>query len=358
MTNASVRPGRGLASGAMLDASVVSGPQGPRVVLDGKTVLLLCSENYLGLAEHPRLREAAADAAMRWGAGAGGPFAMTVHRRLEAALAALVRVPEASLFATVEQALAAALPAQAPVWHDGTRPVAGATRFRRGDAEHLAWLASGSGARGGTVVVESVAAADGGVAPVAELVDVARTHGLRLVVDESHALGCIGPGGAGIVAECGAADVATVVGSLGTALGAFGAFASGVEPPAAPATTALPPPAAAAALAAVELLEEQPRRIDKLRANATALRDALTLECFDVTGSETQIVPLHAGDAATARRIRELARAEGVLAGAGGGAVLRVTVTAAHAKSELRDAAKVLARAALRAGDGVSLRAA
>src|SRR5437016_13578257 len=74
---------------------MISGPQGPRVVLDGKPVLLLCSNNYLGLADHPRVREAAADAAMRWGVGAGASRlvsgTMTVHRRLEERLAALER---------------------------------------------------------------------------------------------------------------------------------------------------------------------------------------------------------------------------------------------------------------------------
>src|SRR5579884_1016451 len=81
---------------------LVSGPQGPHVVLDGRPVLMLCSNNYLGLADHPRVREAAADAAMRWGVGAGASRlvsgTMTIHRRLEERLAAFTRSPACVLF--------------------------------------------------------------------------------------------------------------------------------------------------------------------------------------------------------------------------------------------------------------------
>src|SRR4051794_41956026 len=97
---------------------MVSGPQGPRVVLDGKPVLLLCSGNHLGLADHPRVREAAADAAMRWGAGAGAARSasgtMTLHRRLEERLADFLGTPAALLFGSRDLALLGVVPALAP----------------------------------------------------------------------------------------------------------------------------------------------------------------------------------------------------------------------------------------------------
>src|SRR4051794_25330666 len=94
---------------------MVSGPQGPRVVLDGRPVLLLCSGNHLGLADHPRVREAAADAAMRWGAGAGAARptsgTMTLHRRLEERLAGFLRTPAALLFGSRDPAMLRIVPA-------------------------------------------------------------------------------------------------------------------------------------------------------------------------------------------------------------------------------------------------------
>src|SRR4051794_40882385 len=144
-------------SGLYRRTRLVSGPQGPRVVLDGKPVLLLCSNNYLGLADHPRVREAAADAAMRWGVGAGASRlvsgTMTVHRRLEERLAAFEGTEAALLFgsgylANVGVVSALAGTGAGVISHglqhasivDGWRPArAGAVVFRHADAEALPW---------------------------------------------------------------------------------------------------------------------------------------------------------------------------------------------------------------------------
>src|SRR4051794_25253800 len=145
---------------------LVSGPQGPRVVLDGKPVLLLCSNNYLGLADHPRVREAAADAAMRWGVGAGASRlvsgTMTVHRRLEDALAAFKERESALLYGSgylatpgVGRALAGrggvVFPDElTPASLIDACPLARAERvvYRHNDVEHLAWCMQQAGARG------------------------------------------------------------------------------------------------------------------------------------------------------------------------------------------------------------------
>ena len=364
---------------------LVSGPQGSRVVLDGRPVLLLCSNNALGLADHPRVREAAADAAMRWGVGAGGSRlaagTMTVHRRLEQRLAAFHDTDAALLFGSGALAGLGVLQTLAGpgdvVFADELNGAsladgcdlcgADVVVYRHADAEHLAWSISRAGDRAGVIVTESLFGMDGDVAPLVELADLAHEHRLRLVVDEGHALGTTGPDGRGLVAELQLEDeVDVVLGTLGAALGSYGGFAACDRPTARAladgarslaASTAPPPPAIAGALAALELLVEQPRRIEKLQANARVLRDALAREGFDVAGAAGHIVALVPGDADVARRLHEEALRDAVFTQAvvapdvpEGTARLRLTAMASHTKPELRDAARVLGRAALRAG--------
>lgn len=364
---------------------LVSGPQGAHVVLDGRPVLLLCSNNYLGLADHARVREAAADAALRWGAGAGASRlvsgTMVIHRRLEEALAAFKGTESALLFGSGYLANLGVIGALAGEGQtvfsdalnhasiiDGCRLARAQTAvYRHGDVEHLAWQVARRGDRGGVIVTDSVFSMDGDVAPLGALVDVARAHGLRLVVDEAHGTGAVGPGGRGAVAAAGLeGEVDVVVGTLGKALGAYGAFAACSAQMARYLTncarplifsTALPPPVAAAALAALDLVREQPARVERLQANAETLRAALTGEGFDVAATTTQIIPLIVGDAAKAMRLCEAALEEGVFAQAirpptvpEGTSRLRLAVMASHTAAELREAARVLGRAASQAG--------
>ena len=364
---------------------MVSGPQGPRVVLDGKPVLLLCSNNYLGLADHPRVREAAADAAMRWGAGAGASRLvsgnMTLHRRLEERLATFKGTQSALLFGSGYLANLGVVPALAgrgevvfsdELNHasiiDGCR-LAGAETFvyRHGDVDHLAWGLRHADGRGALIVTDGVFSMDGDIAPLEELVELARRHDVRMMVDDAHGTGTRGPGGRGAVAEAGLdGEVDVIVGTLGKALGSYGAYvacdhamARYLVNSARPLifSTGLPPAAAAAAMASLELLQEQPRRVERLADNAATLRDELAREGFDVSGSETQIVPLIVGDAGLAMQICEEALEQGVFAQAirpptvpAGTSRLRLAVMASHTRGELRDAARVLAQSALRQG--------
>jgi glycine C-acetyltransferase/8-amino-7-oxononanoate synthase len=364
---------------------LVSGPQGPRVVVDGKPVLLLCSNNYLGLADHPAVREAAADAAMRWGVSAGSSRlvsgTMTIHRRLEERLAAFERRQAALLFGSgylANGGVIAALARRGEVVFsdelnhasivDGCRlSRADVFVYDHADVEHLAWGLRQAEGRGALIVTDSVFSMDGDVAPLAELVEVARRHDVRLVVDEAHGTGTIGPGGRGAVAEAGVEDeVDVVVGTLGKALGSYGAYVACDQQMAKYLvnsarslifSTAPAPPAIAGALAALSLLEAEPRRVEKLQCNARVLREGLAEEGFDVGAGRTQIVPLVIGDAAAAMRVCELALERGVFAQGirpptvpVGTSRLRLAVMASHGKSELRDAARVLAQAARAAG--------
>jgi glycine C-acetyltransferase/8-amino-7-oxononanoate synthase len=325
---------------------------------------------------------------------------MTLHRRLEERLARFTGADAAVVFGSGALANLGVIPALARkgevVFHDelahasivdGCR-LAGADTFAygHGDPEHLAWGLQQADGRGALIATDGVFSLDGDVAPLEDIVRLARRYDVRVLVDEAQALGAIGPGGRGAVAEAGLEDeVDVITGSLGKALGSYGGFAccdhvtarflvNTARPLA--HSTAPPPVAVAAAMAALELLEDQPRRVEKLVGNADALRAELAREGFDVAGASTHIVPLLVGEADTATQIVENALDQGVFCEAvlppaapdgavrlrlavmashtrpelRGAARIRLAVMASHPRPELRGAARVLARAALRAG--------
>jgi 8-amino-7-oxononanoate synthase len=360
---------------------LVEGPQGPRVMLEGTQVLLLCSNNYLGLADHPRVRQAAADAAERFGAGAGASRLisgnMEPHRALERGLAAFTGYQAALLFGSGYLAnigTIAALAQRGEVVFsdelnhasiiDGCR-ISRAERFvyRHSDLEHLSWGLRKAGGRGALIVTDAVFSMDGDVARIEDLLGLARYHGCRLMVDEAHATGALGPGGRGAVAAAGlSGEVDLVVGTLGKALGSYGAYVCAgpdvVELLLNVArsfvfSTALPPPVIGAAWAALRLLESQPGMVEQLRRNGEALRAALAARGLDPGASRTQVVPVMVGDARLALGLCELALEGRVFAQAirpptvpEGTSRLRLSVMANHRADELVGAANVIADAA------------
>ncbi|MCW3067396.1 MAG: 8-amino-7-oxononanoate synthase [Solirubrobacterales bacterium] len=365
---------------------MVSGPQGPTVLLDGQPVLLLCSNNYLGLADHPRVRDAAADAAKRWGVGAGASRlvsgTMTIHRRLEERLADFKRSEACLLFGSGYLAnlgvIGALAPRGATVFSDELNHAsiidgcrlsrADVIVYRHRDVEHLDWSlrrhpGRQDGREGRVIVTDSVFSMDGDVAPLEQIVELAQFHGARLVVDEAHATGSLGPGGRGAVAEAGLeGEVDVVVGTLGKALGSYGAYACASAETVRYLinsarslifSTAPGPPAVAGALAALDLLQESPHRVERLRSNARVLRHELAAEGFPVADTEMQIVPLIVGDERTATRLCQEGIERGVFAQAirpptvpAGGSRLRLTAMATHTASDLRMAAHAFGAAA------------
>ncbi len=360
---------------------MVSGPQGPRVLLDGRPVLLLCSNNYLGLADHPRVREAAADAAMRWGVGAGASRlvsgTMTIHRRLEERLADFEGSRSCLLFGSGYLANIGVIGALAgrdevvfsdKLNHasiiDGCRLARAETFvYEHCDLDHLAWGLRQAEGRGAVIVTDSVFSMDGDLAPLTEIVALARRYDVRVVVDEAHAVGTIGPGGRGAVAEAGLeGEVDVVVGTLGKALGSYGAYVCCDAGMARYLTntarslifsTAPPPPAVAGALAALEILSEQPGRVEKLQAAGAHLREQLVRAGVPAPVSRTQIIPLVVGDAGHAVELCDRVLSRGVFAQAirpptvaTGSARLRLTVMASHTHSELARAAEAIALSA------------
>ena len=358
---------------------LVSGPQGPQVLVDGRPALLLCSNNYLGFAEHPRIREAAADAALRWGVGAGASRlvsgTMTIHERLEERLAEFVGSAGCVLFGSGYLANLGVISALAPrgstVFSDSLNhaSIIDGCRLARADTfvyehcdlDHLAW-----GLRrarpGDLIVTDAVFSMDGGVAPLVEIVELAQRHKARVLVDEAHAIGALGPGGRGAVAEAGLEGaVDAIIGTLGKTLGSYGAFVCAssvlVEYLLNAArtlifSTAPPPPALAGALAALELLSEQPRRVAKLQANAVTMRAAFAAEGVAVPAGRTQIMPLVVGNAEATVRLSAAALERGAFVQAirppsvaADSSRLRLTVMASHSASELRRGAGAIAAA-------------
>ena len=212
---------------------VISGPQGPRVLLDGRPVLLLCSNNYLGLADHPGVREAAADAAMRYGAGAGASRLvsgnMRIHRRLEEQLADFKGSEACVLFGSGYLANAGVIPTLAregdvvfsdALNHasvvDGCRLARAETFvYDHADVEHLEWGLQHAEGRGSLIVTDGLFSMDGDVAPLELIVELAHRYDVRVMVDEAHATGTMGPEGRGSVAAAGLEDeVDVLVGTL------------------------------------------------------------------------------------------------------------------------------------------------
>jgi glycine C-acetyltransferase/8-amino-7-oxononanoate synthase len=367
----------------------IESSQGPRVVIDGAEVLLLCSNNYLGLADHPNVRSAAATAAERYGAGSGASRlisgTMSIHRKLEERLAEFKGTEAALLFGSgylANTGTVGALAGRGEVVFsdelnhasliDGCRLSRAETFvYRHRDVEHLEYGLDQVGSRAALIVTDGVFSMDGDVAPLVELAELARRYGCRLMVDEAHGTGALGPGGRGAVAAAGLeGEVDVVIGTLGKALGGYGAYVCAsaeviellvnVSRPFI-FSTAPPPPSVGAALAALSMLDSRPGLVEQLRRNAASLRQALTSNGLEIGPSRTQIVPVIVGDARRAVTLAERTLDGGIFAQAirpptvpEGSSRLRLTVMANHREDELQRAAKVIARAAIGLGVGIS----
>lgn len=366
--------------GLYRELRVIDSAQGPRVTLDGTEVLLLCSNDYLGLAGHPTLRAAAAEAAERWGAGAGASRLvsgnMTIHRELEQELAEFKGHDACVLFGSGFLANTGVISALAGrgdvILSDALNHASIIDGCRQSRAETIVYdhcdldaLAVGLGRAAGRralIVTDAVFSMDGDLAPLHGIVELARRHGARVVVDEAHATGVVGPGGRGLVSALGVErEVDVVVGTLGKALGSYGAFACCDRMMAEflvnrartlVFSTALPPPSVAAALAALRIVRGEPAIVERLRHNARLLRRELAAGGFAVPPGEIPIVPLIVGDPREAIALCEAGLRAGVFAQAirpptvpEGTSRLRVVTMAAHAEEDLRSAAATLAAA-------------
>ena len=302
---------------------VVDGEQSATVRLNGREVLNLSSNNYLGLANHPALKEAAREALDRYGCGSGASRLisgnMTAHEELEQRIARFKGTEAALVFNSGYQAnvgiIATLMEKDDVVLSDALNHAsiidgcrlsrAAVSVYRHCDMGHLESLLkeAPAGARK-LIVTESIFSMDGDIAPLREMVEMAERHGALVMVDEAHATGVRGPDGAGVVAELGLGDrVLVQMGTLGKALGAFGAYVAGTaklkdllvnRARSFIFTTSLPPVVLAMAAAAVELVKKEPERQCALQRNTQRLRNGLEQLGYAVAGS-TQIIPVMVG---------------------------------------------------------------
>ncbi len=358
---------------------VMSSANGTRVTVDGRDVISLASNNYLGLNTHPRLVEAAAEAARRFGAGSGAvrtiSGTMSLHEELEAALAAFKRVEAVLTFQSGFTCNTGVIPVVAgepdlivsdQLNHasiiDGMR-MSKAPRvvYRHKDVGHLRELLAAArrdGRSGGEpyrsilVVTDGVFSMDGDIAPLPAIVEAAEEHGAAVYVDDAHASGVLGRNGRGSVDHFGLhGRVAIQVGTLSKAIGVLGGYVAGpldlremLIQRGRPFlfSTSHPPAVAAACLAAIRVLEDEPALIDRLWANTRRFKEGLRSLGFNTGASETPITPVMVGESAAAIRFADRLLDEGVWATsvvyptvALDGARLRTIVTAAHSDDEL-----------------------
>jgi 8-amino-7-oxononanoate synthase len=367
---------RALASGADTEVTV-----------DGRRVLLLCSNNYLGLATHPAVRAAACAAIERWGCGAGSSRLVAghfeLHAELERKLAAWKGTDAALLFPSGYQANVGAIATLVGrgdhVFSDALNhaSIIDGCRLSRATVhiyphrdvrtleDSLATTPRGSRR---LIVTDSLFSMDGDRAPLTTLASLAEQYHSWLMIDEAHAAGVLGARGSGLAESEGVGARVTVhMGTLGKALGSAGAYVAGshalIELLLNRArsfvyTTGLAPAAVAAAGAALDLVEAEPARRDALGENAARLRDGLTALGF-AAGGDTHIIPVLVGDNQKAVALAEALLARGVLAQAirpptvpVGTARLRVTPIATHSAAQLERALDVFANAARDVGMG------
>jgi 8-amino-7-oxononanoate synthase len=347
----------------------------PEVVLDGRRLVCLASNNYLGLAAHPEVVDAAAEAARRFGAGAGSARlvtgGLTVHDELEARLASFKGTEAALLFSSGYLAnlgtVAALVGPGDAVFSDALNHAsiidgcrlsrAGVHVYRHADAGHLedrlaAWRRTAPAGARALVVTDSVFSMDGDIAPLPEIAAACGRHGAVLMVDEAHATGVVGPGGRGAVAAYGLEGrVGVVMGTLSKSLGAAGGFIAGSADLCAwlrnrarsfVFDTALPPPTAAAALAALTVLDREPERPVRARRLAARLAAGLRSAGYAVADPPAAVVPVVIGapDAALALSGRLLEASVLVTAirppsVPEGTSRLRATVMATHSDAQI-----------------------
>jgi 8-amino-7-oxononanoate synthase len=297
--------------------------QGPIVEVGGRTLVNLCSNDYLGLAFDERLRRAAAEAALRDGAGSGAARLVAgdlpIHGRLERALAEFHGTESALLFNSGYHANAGLPPAlvgrgdavfcdvlnHASIVDGVQLSRAELVRYRHCDVNELSDLLARSKARRKLVVTDAIFSMDGDAAPLREIAALCARHGAMLYVDEAHAVGVLGPTGAGLAEALGVKEQVDVeMGTLGKALGSFGAYAA-VERRLRDLlltrartfvfTTALPPAACGATLAALEIVRGEPERRARLLALCDQMKAGLTRLGFDVARVVSPIFPVILG---------------------------------------------------------------
>jgi 8-amino-7-oxononanoate synthase len=356
---------------------LIEGEQGPIVTVDGREALNFCSNNYLGLANHPALCAAAKKAIDRYGCGSGASRLisgnMTLHEELESKIAELKGTEAALVFNSGFQAntgiLSTLVSEDDFILSDSLNhaSIIDGCRLSRAkvmiyahcDLEQLERELRKTPAKSRKLVVtESLFSMDGDEAPLAEIVELAEKYGAMVMVDEAHATGVFEPNGAGLVAKLGLGDrVLVQMGTLGKALGGFGAYVAGSSAlrellinrcRSFIFTTALPPAVMAMGVAAIELVQREPERRQALRDNCELLQAGLKSLGYSIANSRSQILPLMIGDATQCMKLSDELLQRGVFAQGirpptvpAGTSRLRITLMATHTREHIDRALEV-----------------
>lgn len=349
----------------------VESVDGVHARIDGRDVITFCSNDYLGLAQHPKLIEAQYDAAKRFGAGSGAAHLVSghlgIHQQLEERLAAFSGRERALLFSTGYMAnlgIAGALLGRGDhVYEDrlnhaslidgGLLSGARFSRYPHADVDTLDGKLARQSGGAALVMTDGVFSMDGDVAPLRELAATCARRDACLVVDDAHGIGVLGASGRGALEAAGldARDVPVLMGTFGKALGGFGAFVAGsaalIETLINGArsyiyTTALPPAVAGAALAALDLVDAEPERRTALHARIRQFRAGAAQLGLALAASGTPIQPVIVGDAAETLRLSQSLFEQGVLVTAirpptvpQDTARLRITLSAGHSSGDV-----------------------
>ncbi len=380
------------AAGTYKRLNHLDSPQSARVQMEGRgEVLILSSNNYLGLCDEPSVVEAGIIGLKRFGAGTGsvrficGTF--TVHRALEEAIARFVGTASAMSYVSAwnaNEGLTASVVQEGDfvvsdaLNHasiiDSIRLAKSITKcttgvYQHGDLDDLvAKLTANKSAKRRLIWTDGIFSMEGSIAKLPELLQIARDHDAVLIMDDSHATGVLGETGRGTAEHFGVlGQVDVITSTLGKALGgAAGGFVAG---PAALCdmltqrsrpqlfSNALPPTVAASALASIEFIEAHPERVKTLRENSAYFRNAIREAGFNPLEGETPIVPIIIGETADAIKMSEMLLDEGIfVTGFGfpvvpqGTARLRCQISAAHTRADLDHAVRAIKKVGLKAG--------
>ena len=349
----------------------VTGAQGRKIILDGKEVLNFCSNNYLGLADDPRLREAAIECIKEEGAGSGASRLicgnMAAHRELEETIARFKGVESCLLFSTGYMAnvgiIASVFGRDDMIFCDRLNHasiidgiILSQAKFKRyphNDVQALEeMLRSAAGFRRRGIITDSVFSMDGDIAPLAKIVSLAQKYDCLVMIDEAHALGVMGKNGKGLAEYFGVEERIDIqMGTLSKAAGSFGAYCCGSKElidllvnkaRSFIYTTALPPAVAAASKKAIEIIRDEPALRQKLWANTDYFHKAVVAMGLNILSSVTPIIPIVVGESPVAAEFSKRCLGQGIFVSAirpptvpAGTARLRLTVMATHTREDL-----------------------
>jgi len=352
----------------------ISSAQGTEVILDGKTVLMFGSNSYMGLTDHPKVKEAAIAAVRKYGTGcAGSRFlngTLDIHLACEEKLAQFVKKEAALMYSTgfqVNQGVISCLMGRGDyvildkLDHasivDGARLSFGEmVRFKHNDMASLAHvLEACPPAAGKLIVVDGVFSMDGDIADLPEIVNLATRHDALIMVDDAHSIGVLGEQGSGTASHFGLTDqVELIMGTFSKSLASLGGFVAADaslikylkhQSRALIFSASMPPSNVAAVMAALEIIQSEPERIRAVHDNTRRMADGLRRIGYSLGNSVTPILPVHIGDNLTCFKACRLLQDEGVFvnpiiapAVEPGEALLRVSLMATHTFAQIDQA--------------------